>query len=85
MTSKSEIGQTRYRVWVLSTGEVRIDPVLVEFASPTKVWVCYASNPWQKKNKHNEFDRVSGLSKYTENKERLYSVVEDAIAYAQTL
>ena len=85
MKTESEIGQKRYRVWVLSTGEIRIDPVLVQFASASKVWVCDASNPQRKKSKHNEFDRLSGLSVYTGNKERLCTDFEEATDYSATL
>lgn len=81
------VGERRFKVWVLSTGEIRIDDCIVEFDSPSEEWMSDPARPWGKKAAHNKADKTTGRCNYTQggNKQIFFGTIEAAREYKAIL
>ena len=87
MKRESTVGQTRFKVWKLTTGEVFIEQCLVEFDSPREEWIRDLDRPWGKQCTHNKVEKATGRTKYSEggNKQFVFRDKLAAESYAATL
>lgn len=81
------VGESRWKVWVLTTGAIRIDPCVVEFDSPGFEWICDPTFPWKRKSTHNKIDKCTGRGNYTSgaNKQIVFRTEKDALEYKKRL
>lgn len=87
MKRHSTVGEIRFKVWVLSTGIIRIDECVVEFDSPNEEWITTRGFMWGKKSTHNKIDKATGHGKYTEggNRQIVFRTKPEAEAYQKQL
>lgn len=87
MRRVSTVGETRYKVWRLTTGLVSLEIVEVEFDSPNEEWICDPRFKWGKKSNHNKIDKATGRCKYSDgfNKQLIFSDKSKAEAYQKQL
>lgn len=87
MKRTSAVGETRFKVWRLTDGRVRVDTVEVEFDSPSEEWICDPQQKWGRKSTHNKVNKATGETKYSEgyNSEKVFKSPSDARNYATKL
>ena len=87
MKREKTIGETRFKVWRLTTGQVLIDTVEVEFDSPNEEWICDPSHGWGRKSTCNKYSKTTGLGHCSEgfNKIKVFSDRGEAEKYKEAL
>jgi hypothetical protein len=83
----STVGETRFKVWRLTTGEVLLETVEVEFDSPNEEWICDPRHRWGRKSTCNKYNKATGMGHCSEgyNKIKVFSDRGEAERYKEAL
>lgn len=87
MKREKTIGQTRFKVWRLTTGQVLIDTVEVEFDSPNDEWIADPRHKWGRKSTCNKYSKATGVGHCSEgyNKIKVFTDRGEAERYQKEL